>query len=67
MGKIHYPHQTYLKLDITLKFCQMEQEPPMISDHMVVHQEKCTNMGLVQPLVIKFLFVVHLLDLTLQN
>ncbi len=30
-------------------------------------QEKFTNMGLVQPLVVTILFVVHLLDFTIQN
>jgi hypothetical protein len=39
----------------------------MISNHLVVRQEKSTNTGLVRPLVVKILFVVHLLDFTLQN
>jgi hypothetical protein len=39
----------------------------MISNHLVVRREKSSNTGLVQPLVVKILFVVHLLDFTLQN
>ncbi len=39
----------------------------MISDHLVVHQEKSTNAGLVRPLVVEILFIVHLLHFTLQN
>jgi hypothetical protein len=39
----------------------------MISDHLVVCQEKSTNTGLVWPLVINILFVVHLLYFTFQN
>jgi hypothetical protein len=45
----------------------MEQEPPMIGDHLVVRQEKSTNAGLVRPLVVKNFFIIHLLDFTLQN
>jgi hypothetical protein len=67
MSKIHYPHQTYLELAITLQFHRTEQEPLMISNHLLVREEKSTNMGLVRPLVVKILFVVHLLDFTLQN
>jgi hypothetical protein len=66
-SKIHYPHQTYLELGITLQFHRTEQEPPMISNHLVVRQEKSTNTGLVRPIVVKIHFVVHLLDFSLRN
>jgi hypothetical protein len=39
----------------------------MISDHLVVRQEKSTNTGLVWPFVVKILIIVHLLDFSLQN
>jgi hypothetical protein len=68
VSKIHYPHQTYLlELMITLQFHWMEQEPPTISEHLVAHQEESTNMGLVRLLIVKILFVIHLLDFSLQN
>jgi hypothetical protein len=39
----------------------------MISNHLVVRQEKSTNTGLVGPLIVKILFVIHHLYFTLQN
>ncbi len=39
----------------------------MISNHLVVRKEKSTNTGLVRHLIVKILFVIHLLDFTLQN
>jgi hypothetical protein len=66
-SNIHYLHQAYLKLAIMLQVHRTEREPPMISKYLVVCQEKSTNTGLVWPLVVKILFVVHLLDFPLQN
>jgi hypothetical protein len=56
--------KTHLKLTKTLKVRQAKQEPAMISNHLVVCQEKTANAFLVQPLVIKIFFVVHVLNLT---
>ncbi len=67
MSDIHYLHQTYLELAITLQVRRTEQEPLMISKYLVVCQEKSTNTGLVRPLIVKILLVVHLLDFSLQN
>jgi hypothetical protein len=65
-AKKHYPLQTHLELAIMLKVHSTEQEPPTKGMHLVVCQEKCMNMGLVQLLVIKIL-IFHLLNLSLQN
>ncbi len=46
-------HKTHLKLTKTLKVCRAKQEPAMISNHLVVCQEKTTNVFLVRPLVVK--------------
>ncbi len=62
---IHYPHQTYLELAITLQFRQTEQQPLVISKHLVVRQKKSMNTGLVGPFVVKILFAIQLLDFTL--
>jgi hypothetical protein len=67
MSKKHNPHQTHLELAIMLQVRRTELEPPTIGAHLVVHQEKCTNTGLAQLLVIKILLIIHLLNLSLKK
>jgi hypothetical protein len=58
--------KTHLKLTKTLKVYQAKQEPAMISNHLVVCQEKTANTFFVWPLVIKILLIVHFLNFTFQ-
>ncbi len=49
-----------------LKVRQVKQEPAMISNHLVVCQEKNVDAFLVRPLVVKIFFIIHVLNLTFQ-
>jgi hypothetical protein len=50
-----------------LKVRWARREPAMISNHLVVCQEKTANVFLlIRPLVVKIFFVVHVLNLTFQ-
>ncbi len=58
--------KTHLKLTKTLKVRRAKQEPAMIDNHLVVCQEKTANAFLVRPLIVKKIFVVHFLNITLR-